>query len=611
MKNIQKDQGIILTILLKRKIIIGGGEILITQEKIIAKEKYKRFKSEYDKIKNDIEEVKAKKDSLGKKYNKIISDKTSKEYEDASNEVWSIVWANLKSDPLDLILPAHHRGKYFAFIITLLFYIFSHRDARYDLSKKYENIIRVFEQARFGLGGSARFAGLVEEWASLFKNQKHGLFLGRSLYNPFLTIGSEDPRHMMTIAGTRGGKGTTAIIPNLLLWEGSALIIDPKGTNAAVTARRRREMGQKVYLVDPFNLVKEDTTDSFNPLSVLDPDAPDIRERINLIAEALVVPDPEPKEKHWDDGAKTIISGLIGHIISSDKFKNPKLSTIRELLSLPPDDQKELWIDMMMNEGAGRLPIDTASRVLRGISTNEMSSILSNADKHTEWLSSPAIQKAINESSFDFSELKENPTTIYLILPPELLETHNRFLRLFINLVLAQMSIGGRSKTPVLMIMDEFTSLGRMKEVEKAFGLLASYNLIMWPFIQDLGTLKSIYKNNTNAFINNSRAVQVFAVSHGETTKFISEKLGHRQIKSFVRNAKNNGIVKMRTESEVALDVSSESNRQYILRAGKVPILLEKVPYYEGAISKFLAENISRKLFGSRFEGMYDKDPDY
>ena len=541
----------------------------------------------------------------------ILSDGETELSQTQKNLANDLVWNSLKDEPLNFIEPAHKKFLIIIFIVALVIYIIGRVDGRQGFAKSYEGLLRILEQSRFGLGGSARFAGLIEEWSTNFKGQKNALFLGKSLYSPRLTIGSEDPRHMMTIAGSRAGKGTTAIIPNLLLWKGSALVVDPKGTNAAVTERRRKKMGQNVYLVDPFNIVNNNETDAFNPLSVLDPNAPDIREQINIIAEALVVPDPEPKEKHWDDGAKTIIAGLIGHIISSDKFENPTLPMIRELLSLPPDDQKELWIDMMLNKGAGRLPIDTASRVLRGVGTSEMSSILSNADKHTEWLSSPAIQKAINSSTFNFAELKEKSTTVYLILPPNLLETHNRFLRLFINLSLGQMSVGGRSKVPVLMIMDEFLALGRMQEVEKAFGLLAGYNLIMWPFIQDLGRLRDIYKNSVNAFINNSRAVQVFGVFDGETTKFISERLGDRTLDGYTRTATNNKAVKMRTPSEIALDISTESNRQYVLRAGKAPLLLEKVPYYEPPQSKYLYEAISSKWFKARFEGMYDQDPDY
>ncbi|MGB1288308.1 MAG: type IV secretory system conjugative DNA transfer family protein, partial [Aggregatilineales bacterium] len=52
--------------------------------------------------------------------------------------------------------------------------------------------------------------------------------------------------HLVTIAPTGAGKGRCAIIPNLLRYRGPVVVVDPKGENYAVTARTRREMGQKV-----------------------------------------------------------------------------------------------------------------------------------------------------------------------------------------------------------------------------------------------------------------------------------------------------------------------------------------------------------------------------
>lgn len=428
--------------------------------------------------------------------------------------------------------------------------------------------------------------------------------MGRSLYNPFLNIGLTDDRHMLTIAGSRTGKGATAIIPNLLLWEGSAIVIDPKGTNAAVTAQRRRDMGQKVHLVDPFGLVEKDEAAraSFNPLEALDPDSDTIREEISTIAEALVVPDLEAKERHWDDGAKTILSGLIGQLISDPNFPNPSLPMLREVLALPPDKHDEFWADMVLNPRAGGAPRDAAGRVLRGGGSNEISGILSNADKHSEWLSSPAIQKALSRSTFSFKEVKEQPTTIYLILPPRYLATHNRFLRLFINMAIMQMSVGGRSKIPVLMILDEFLALGHMAEVEKALGLMAGYNLILWPFVQDLGRLKDLYKKSVNSFIANSRAVQVFGVSDPETTEYISRQLGNSPAASLT-TGRFGSFVPLRSPDEVAKDIVADSHRQYILRAGKAPLVLEKVPYYCGGVLGDFHPGL--------FEGKYHRDPDH
>src|SRR5271166_5979410 len=63
-----------------------------------------------------------------------------------------------------------------------------------------------------------------------------GLLLGRRQSR---WIGWRDDRHVLTIAGSRAGKGVSLIIPNLLFYPGSALVIDPKGENARITAGRR------------------------------------------------------------------------------------------------------------------------------------------------------------------------------------------------------------------------------------------------------------------------------------------------------------------------------------------------------------------------------------
>ena len=72
-------------------------------------------------------------------------------------------------------------------------------------------------------------------------------------------VGVDDDRHLVTLGGTRGGKGTTAIIPNLCLYEGSVVCIDPKGENARITAARRgrgskhtQGMEQRVIVLDPY-----------------------------------------------------------------------------------------------------------------------------------------------------------------------------------------------------------------------------------------------------------------------------------------------------------------------------------------------------------------------
>lgn len=101
-------------------------------------------------------------------------------------------------------------------------------------------------------------------------------------------LGVEDDRHLISIAGSRAGKGTSVIIPNLLLYPGSVLCVDPKGENAFVTAARRKALGQTVYALDPFETSGLPVA-SFNPLSIIDLDAETCVDDAALIADAIII----------------------------------------------------------------------------------------------------------------------------------------------------------------------------------------------------------------------------------------------------------------------------------------------------------------------------------
>ena len=548
---------------------------------------------------------------------------------------------------------------FFSFIWWIVFYAFVKAVA----VGMYLPVLRLLERGRFGIGGSGRFAGLVEEWETRWKRPiklgetddsflgnvkekltgnrvirkgvENSLFMGRSLYSPALHISLKDDRHMLTIGGSRSGKGATVIIPNLLTYEGSVLCIDPKGTNAKVTAQRRRNMGQDVYIVDPFHIVSE-KSDCVNPLDGLDPDSLSIREDLSVIADAIVVPAPggSGKDPHWEDGARTVITGMLAQILTDmnyriqakgtdrakgtdfkEIFPPPQLSMIRDLLALKQEDQLGLWVDMRRNEGAGGAARDAGSRIIRGIDTDEITNIISNADKHTEWLSYPSMRDILGSSTFKFSQLKEKPTTIYLVLPPEYLDVHRRFLRLFVNLALNQMPKGGRSKVPVLMILDEFLQLGKMNEVERAFRLLAGYNFTVWPFVQELAGLSDLYGGGVNAFLTNSRAVQVFGVNDSASLKYISEQIGERSLQYVMGAGDSMRVTPLRTPKEVSIEIERESGMQYVLRAGKPAMILKRVKYFEesGSTGSYAGTGIMTALshLFAPFKGLYAQDPDY
>ena len=92
------------------------------------------------------------------------------------------------------------------------------------------------------------------------------ILLGASMFDRKWLVGIRDDRMMMTAAGTGAGKNRNSIIPNLLTWPGSIYCQDFKGQNAAVTAQRRRDMGQAVHILDPMAALSENGA-RFNPFA--------------------------------------------------------------------------------------------------------------------------------------------------------------------------------------------------------------------------------------------------------------------------------------------------------------------------------------------------------
>jgi type IV secretion system protein VirD4 len=58
------------------------------------------------------------------------------------------------------------------------------------------------------------------------------------------------PGHLITVAPTRTGKGRDVVIPALLDWPYSCVIVDPKAELACVTSERRKRYGEVKFL-DP------------------------------------------------------------------------------------------------------------------------------------------------------------------------------------------------------------------------------------------------------------------------------------------------------------------------------------------------------------------------
>jgi type IV secretion system protein VirD4 len=230
--------------------------------------------------------------------------------------------------------------------------------------------------------------------------QPGSIWLGRNVTDD--AVGCLDDRHMVTVAGSRAGKGRSAIVPNLALWPGSCVVLDPKGENATKTARRRMQLpGHRVVVIDPFGVadVPDDLRGTFNPLDLIDQNDEGAVDIAAAIGDALVVPG-DSRDSHWDESARQLLEALILHVATVAPPERRNLAHVRRLLTegdqeaMTREGDKSpfnaLWSEMIEPDGDERL--DALAGVIRGgaesvmsMGDNERGSVLSTTRRNTKF----------------------------------------------------------------------------------------------------------------------------------------------------------------------------------------------------------------------------------
>jgi type IV secretion system protein VirD4 len=447
-------------------------------------------------------------------------------------------------------------------------------------------------------------------------------------------IGTRDNRHLLTIAGSRAGKGVSAILPNLLLYPGSVLVLDPKGENARESAERRGQgrgvsaggLGHDVFVIDPFNVSKVDPIyqAGFNPLAGLDPSSDDFIDECDAIADALVVAESKGENGHFYDAARLALRGYIAWVVAHPDITDKSLNEVRRLIFVPriepdvPEDEAEIRIPdvtdlkltfmelntlMMIDERfAHGIPFEAAS-MLASMGDREFGSVMSTIRNQIGFISAPPMARVLagGDRSPDLMAWKHGRQSVYLCLPAGRLHRHFRFFRLFINRLLNAIEADETvPETPALMILDEMHVLGHMKALETAAGLIAGYGVRIWSFFQDLAQLKTIYGDRWETFLGNASIFQTFGLNDLGSLKYVSERLGQSAMlkvsqseqsvqaaaTGFTGQSQSIDGTPLLTPDEVAAFFSRQSENQLIIYPGTSGIFLKRVPYHDDVFAE-------------------------
>lgn len=388
-------------------------------------------------------------------------------------------------------------------------------------------------------------------------------WLGRTMAGR--SFGWHEDMNLLTCAGPRAGKGVGVVVPNLLTFEGSTVVIDPKGELATLTAKYRRDqLGQKVVVLDPAGVAKvpEEMRGSYNPMAHLHSDNARVVSDASALANGIVVPKPDAKEPFWDDTALNFIQAVILYMSVYHPQETRTLTNLRQLCSIGdmdlykeiskrakethPDFKEDrsqafdaMLEDMFACDAYGGIIREAAGKIMQ-MGENTRGNVLSGLRTHLDFLNEPMLRDVVQGSSdpdrtFRLEELRDQSrgTTVYLCLPVDMMHMQGRWMRLVMMQIMRFIERTDFDKTrdrPLLMMIDEFYQLGRMPSIVNSLTYAPGFGLRIWLIIQDIGQLKALYPNEWTTIMGACGIQQFFGVNDELTAKYVSEMLGEEEI---------------------------------------------------------------------------------
>lgn len=333
-----------------------------------------------------------------------------------------------------------------------------------------------------------------------------------------------DEGHLVTIAPTGAGKGVGAIIPTLLRYDGPVIVVDPKGENVAVTARRRREMGQAVRVIDPMGLTGEQC-DRLNPLDAIEAFTACDVDDVAALVSTLFSDYTDSRNTYWYNRAKDLIIGAVLYVLADEPPEKRTLCRVREIVGqVTAPDSAAVAAMVASSHPEAQL----VGRSLTGPHQETLGSIVSVALDALGFLRGGEVQHSVSASTFSLATVTDgDPVSIFLVLPPDKLESHAPLLRLWIGTLMnALVRRRRKPPRPTLFILDEAAQLGTLPQLRTAMTLMRGYGVQTWSFWQDVSQLHRLYPDDWPTMLSNCKVIQAFGANSPMAATKVAELTG-------------------------------------------------------------------------------------
>lgn len=457
-------------------------------------------------------------------------------------------------------------------------------------------IALTLKPARKSMHGDARFANMLDlQQKGLFKPAANGIVVGK-FGGKLLRLSGQ--QFVILAAPTRSGKGVGVVIPNLLEYQESVVVLDIKQENFDLTSGWRAQQEQEIYLFNPF--AEDRRTHRWNPLTYVSRD-PAFRVSDLMSIAAMLYPDGADEQKFWVSQARNAFMAFGLYLFEAWEeelgagFPFSKAPTLGAIYRLSSGDGKSELKPYL--QGLAQRPF------LSGNARSAFANLLSQADETfasilgtfkeplNPWLN-PVLDAATSADDFLLTDLRKKRMTIYVgIQPNKLAESRlivNLFFSQIINLNTRELPQNNpQLKHQCLLLMDEFTSIGKVDIIASAVAYMAGYNIRLLPIIQSMAQLDATYGKDVSRTIITNHALQIiYAPREQQDANDYSEMLGYTTVRK-QNITRGREVSRSETEERRALMLPQELkamgfDKEVFLYEGLPhPVLCEKIKYFQ------------------------------
>lgn len=452
--------------------------------------------------------------------------------------------------------------------------------------------------------GEVRFASYADiERQGLFQENTTSIIIGKcdDLYALF--NGQQFP---MLVAPAHSDKSMGTVIPNLLAYKDSVVVLDMNLKAHAVTSKYRQVCSQDVYVFNPF--ADDQKSHRWNPLGDISDD-PYLRiADLNTIAAVLYPIDEESSiDQFLPNQARQLFLALVLYLFEKRVYEmrliyvkpQPTLGMLYRLCNEARPDVRAFLTNLTTSIFLSQQTKQMFSGVLT--QPDEKLSKILDAVKGplTPWQQA-ILDAATSENDFLLTDVRKKRMAIYVGVQPDKLTQSRLIIQLFFTQLIALNTkelpqTNSALKYQCLILMDEFDSIGRINALAQSPSSMADYNMRLFPIIQSATQLDALYgKKISRAFIAQHVLKILYTPATEQDAQDYSEMLGLERTKK----SRFSKIIGWRKNNEgldngprmlmqpQALKAIPQDREIFCFEGLDKPVICEKIRYHEDPVFK-------------------------